>query len=284
MANYYCLMSGLPDITIDSKSVGFTMSELKEEIADVLSNDDKKLMFYFFLKFDCINLVKLLKNPDAEITFFGNYTHEQFRDMITSAQELNFNVHRYPSFMSIFAREYPYKKNQDGFFPEDAMNEAYYTYAMKCPNKMIAEWYSLNFNISNILTALIARRNNWVVSDFILGDNEVNEMIRTNNTRDFNLSADLDYVPELIKIAECPDPVEKEKKIDAFKWLWLEDKTFFDVFSIEAVFAYFCKLEIIERWEKLDPVFGKQIFRQIIEDLRGDAKVPEEYVPHSYSK
>jgi hypothetical protein len=51
-----------------------------------------------------------------------------------------------------------------------------------------------------------------------------------------------------------------------------------DVFSIEAVFAYFCKLEMLNRWELLDPETGKETFREIIESLRSEAKVPEEFI------
>lgn len=277
MANYYCLMSGLPDINLDSKLV-YSIDELKEECDSVLSDSDKKLLYYFFLKFDCLNLVALLKNPDATLPYKGNYSLEQFKDMITSAREMNFNVHRYPSFMSIFAREYQYNKDKPGYFPEDNILLDFYTYAMECPNEMIAEWFKFNFNLTNILTAMIARKNGWNISDYIMGDNEVNEMIRTNNTKDFDLSAEYDYMSELMKVADCEDPVLKEKKIDAFKWVWLDEKTFFNIFSIEAVFAYFCKLEMLERWEKLDVEKGKETFRQIIENLRGEAKVPEEFV------
>jgi hypothetical protein len=80
-----------------------------------------------------------------------------------------------------------------------------------------------------------------------------------------------------MKIVDCDDPVEKEKRIDAFKWLWLEDQTFMDVFSIDAVFAYVCKLEMLERWAKLDMETGRETFRQIIENLRGEARVPDEF-------
>ena len=103
-------------------------------------------------------------------------------------------------------------------------------------------------------------------------------MIRTNNTKDFDLQHEYDYVGELMKIVEEKDPVRKEKSIDAFKWQWLEEKTICEVFSIEAVFAYFCKLEIMERWELLDIEKGKETFKQIIENLRGEAKVPEEFI------
>ena len=190
---------------------------------------------------------------------------------------MNFNVHRYPTFLSIFAREYSYNVGKNGYFPEDMISLEYYNYSMKCPNKMIANWYKLNFNISNILTAMIARKYGWNVSDYIVGNNEICEMIRNNNTKDFNLSYEYDYVSDLMKIVDCENPVEKEKRIDAFKWIWLDEQTFFDIFSIDAVFAYMCKLQMLERWEKLDPQAGRETFRKIIDDLRSEVKVPKEY-------
>ena len=234
-------------------------------------------MFYFYLRYDCLNLVKLLKDSSAEISPLGNYSHEQYEDMMTSAREMNFNVHRYPSFLSVFAREFAYNKDKEGYFPEDALLLEYYKYALKCPNRVLREWFEMNLNVTNILTALIAKKYGWNVADYIQGENEVCEMIRNSNARDFGLGLELDYVADLMKIVECEDPVEKEKRIDAFKWLWLEEKTFMDVFSVEAVFAYMCKLEMLERWEKLDVETGRETFRQIIENLRGEARVPDEF-------
>lgn len=276
MANYYCLMAGLPDITLDSQmSVSFP--DICEQMEMNLSDYDKKLIFYFFLENDCKNLVKLLKDPDAEINPNCNYTMEQYRDMITSAREMNFNVHRYPSFMSEFARNYNYNKDVKGWYAEDAMQLEFLEYAIQCPNKMISEWYSLNLNINNVLTAMIARKEGWNVADFIQGHNEVTDMILNNNTKDFDLALQYDYVKDLMQIVECDDPVQKEKRIDALKWAWLDEQTFFDSFSIEALFAYLCKMDMLYRWEKLDVENGKETFRQIIENLRSEAKVPDEF-------
>lgn len=277
MGSYYCLMAGLPDISLDDTKAACSVADFKTELEEILSPSDKKLLSYFYLKYDCTNLVKLLKDSESEISPLGNYSQEQYKDLMVSAREMNFNVHRFPAFMSIFAREYSYNKDKEGYFPEDALALEYYKYAMKCSNRMIAEWFQLNFNITNILTALIARKNGWNVSDYILGNNNVTEMIRDNNTKDFNLSYEYDYVSDLMKIVDCEDPVEKEKRIDAFKWVWLDEQTFFDGFSIEAVFAYLCKLEMLERWSKLDVETGRETFRQIIENLRGEARVPEEF-------
>ncbi len=278
MANYYCLMAGLPDLKLDDTKFEVSIPDLREELDGILSSLDKKVLFYFFLKNDCSNLVKLLKDPTAEVDNHGNYSLEQYTDLLTSAREMNFNVHRYPAFMSEFARDYAYNKDKEGYYPEDKILYQFYQYAIDtCPNKMVRKWYQLNLDITNILTAFLARKNGWNVADFIQGENEVTEMILTNNTKDFNLTAEFDYVADLMKIVECEDPVEKEKKIDAFKWLWLEDQTFFNMFSIEAVFAYLCKLEMLARWDKLDVEKGQETFRQIIENLRGEARVPDEF-------
>lgn len=283
-------MAGVPDIAMDDGGKhAITLADFREQCEEVLTEADKQLIFYFHLEQDCRNLVRLLKaskTDDAkedvsalgvDIPVYGNYTMEQYQDLISAARTMNFNVHRYPEFLSIFAREYNFNKGKADYFPEDQMMLAFYEYAMQCPNKMIAAWYKLNLDITNILTALIARRQGWNVSKYILGDTEVNEMIRTNNTKDFSLINELDYMVELMRIVDTEDPVLKEKQIDAFKWKWLDEQTFMDIFSIEAVFAYLCKLQMLNRWELLDPEKGRETFREIIETLRSEAKVPDEF-------
>ena len=71
-------MAGLPDLSIDDCKSGPSLLELKEELSETLSYQDKQLIFYFFLKYDCNNLVELLKNAEAPIDFKGNYRIEQY--------------------------------------------------------------------------------------------------------------------------------------------------------------------------------------------------------------
>lgn len=279
MANYYCMIAGLPDIDLQDAKPGMTVEQMREQCGEQLTSQDKKLLFYFFLHFDCINLVKLLKNPEANIDQWGNFTLEQLQDLITSATELNFNVHRFPAFMSVFAREYAFNKDKAGYFPEDEIAFQFLNYAIRtCPNRMMRRWYKLNLDITNILTAMLARTQGWSVGDFVKGEGEVQEMIRENKTKDFNLTHELEYIPQLMKIVEEDDPVRKEKMIDAFKWVWLDERTFFEPFSMEAVFAYLCKLQMQERWAKLDVEQGKETFQRIIDNLRGEARVPDEFL------
>ena len=95
MANYYCLIAGLPDIDLADAQPGYPMEEFVEQLHDSLSFLDARLMAnYFFLQRDCQNLVGFLKNPEAELKYEGSYTKEQFTDLVKSATEMNFNVHR----------------------------------------------------------------------------------------------------------------------------------------------------------------------------------------------
>lgn len=279
MANYYCLMAGLPDVKLSDVRPQYSILQLKEELAEVIESKDEKLLYYFFLRFDCENLVRLLADPDAEIDPRGNLSREQQEDLIRSAREMNFNVHRYPTFMSIFAREYAYNSGRPDWFARDVIMLAYYEYARTCPNEMMAEWYQLNLDIQNILTALIARRQGWQLSKYIVGSGEVVETILEHaNAHDFDLGLEFDYVKDLMRCADTEDPVEKERQIDALRWNWLEEKTFMEPFDINAVFSYLARTEMLERWALLDPQQGRERFTQIIENLRGEAKVPEEFI------
>lgn len=272
-------MAGLPDISLEDTKAEVSMEDMREAMDEVLSDKDQKIIYYFFLQKDCLNIAELLANPQAKLAERGNMTQEQYVDLYTSATEMNFNVHRYPAFLSEFVRNYAYNKDKAGYFPKDEMLYQFYKYAIEtCPCALARRWYQLNLDITNILTAMLARKNGWNVADFIHGENEVTDMILNNNTKDFNLSFEYDYVPDLMRIVDCDDPVLKEKKIDAFKWLWLDEQTFFDSFSIDAVFAYLCKIDMLARWDRLDVEQGQQAFRQIIDDLRGSAKVPDEFI------
>ena len=250
-----------------------------EQLHEALVPWDARLMAqYYFMLQDCRNLVALLKDPEADIKYNGNFNKEQYKDLITSAQELNFNVHRYPAFMSEFARAWNFNKDKKGYFPEDEMLCQFYEYAINtCSNEFVRSWYQLNMDINNILTAMLAAKQGWKASDYIKGEGEVQTMIRENNAKDFIRHIGMDNVQELKKIVEETDPVKKEKMIDTFKWLWLDEQTFFDPFNFDAVFAYMCKLEMQYRWANLDVEHGKARFQKIIDDLRGSAQVPDEY-------
>ena len=67
MTNYYCLVTGLPDLSLDDGKLNYTVANFKTELYPQLSKEDKKLIDLFYLKFDNENLLKLLKDKEAVI-------------------------------------------------------------------------------------------------------------------------------------------------------------------------------------------------------------------------
>ena len=279
MANYYCLMAGLPDLRLGDSKPALSLTEMKHEVEAVVSGRDRRLLDDYFLRFDCDNLVRLLDNPEAEPDERGGMDREQLLHIIDEARQTEGPVKGAPAFMADFVRTYDRRSTEPGWFSRDAVLLAYYDYVRRSPNAMMAEWYELNFNILNILTALIARRQGWPLQTYVQGTGEVVDAIVAQSAQpDFGLSAELDYVAPLMRAADTQDPVEKERQIDALRWQWLEEKTFFQPFDITALMAYLVRTEIPERRALRDPEQGRQRFTQIIEDLRAGAKVPEEFV------
>ena len=71
--------------------------------------------------------------------------------------------------------------------------------------------------------------------------------------------------------------VEREKKIDLLKWNWMEDAVFFNYFTVERIFVFLLKLEMIGRWISMDKEKGSELFRQIIDKLKDEIQIPAEF-------
>ena len=278
MANYYTILTGQRPLKISDDAPRATLEQLKDAVLEATTGADATLVRDFFMKFDCLNLVRLLKDPEtADLDPRGNLSREQLEELMQGERGTGWDVEQVPDFLKAFAEGYRRKAEAPGYFAEDDVLLQYYDYAMQSKNPDVAAWYRLNFNLQSLMTALVARRNGWKVSDYVRGEGELCDALRTSTAPDFGLGAAMPEVADIVKIADETDPVEKEKRIDAFKWAWLDEHTFFEPFEITALIAFLARTELLDRWALLDPEQGRERFTQIIEDLRGEAKVPEEF-------
>lgn len=276
---YYYFVAGLPDIFFDSTKLPFTVDDFREMLDEVLAPKDKKLIDKYFLKYDNENLLSFLKNKNAELNTKGKISSEEIKETIDSV-EVDFPVQNpaVPSYFEDYIRlwldESAHNENK---LWEDLMSEFYMDYGRKSKNKLVSDWFELNLNIANILTAIYCRKYGIDLTNVIVGNNEVAQLIRENsNVRDYGLSRELEYFDSLQRIAEEPDIYERERKIDKLRWDWLDENTIFDYFDINFIFAYLCKLQILERWVKLNAEEGERIFRQLIADLKRGVSMPED--------
>ena len=49
---YYYLVAGLPELTLEDSKLSYTVADFKAELYPDLSDEDKKLIDLFYLKFD----------------------------------------------------------------------------------------------------------------------------------------------------------------------------------------------------------------------------------------
>lgn len=275
---YYYLVAGLPELTLEDSKLSYTVADFKAELYPDLSDEDRKLIDLFYLKFDNANVLKLLKDKDAAIDLRGNYSAEELAEFISSLKEGDEIVDAvFPSYLSTFVSEYFNVTAEDDFLYEDRLAALYYEYAMKCKNKFMSSWFAFNLTMNNILVALTARKFKMDIAPLVVGDTEVCEALRTSGARDFGLTGEVDFLDQLVKISETEELVEREKRIDQLRWNWMEEATFFNYFTVERLFVFLLQLEMIERWISLDKEKGNQLFRSIIATLKDEVQIPAEF-------
>lgn len=275
---YYYLVAGLPELTLEDSKLSYTVADFKTELYPSLSDEDKRLVDLFYLKFDNANVLKLLADRDAVIDPRGVYSAEQLLEVISLLKEGDeVPDSAFPSYLSTFISEYFATPAEEGFLHEDRLAALYYGYAMKCGNRFVSSWFEFNMTMNNILVALTARKFKMDVAPLIVGDTEVCEALRTSTSRDFGLAGEVDILEQLVKISETAELLEREKKIDQLRWEWMEEASFFDYFTIERLFVFLLQLEMIERWISLDKEKGNRMFRSIIATLKDEVKIPAEF-------
>ena len=277
MSTYYCLVAGLPDISLDDGKLSYSVSDFKAELYPDLSAQDRKLIDLFYLKFDNTAILKLLKNKDTVIEDKGNFSAEELLQLIEAVREGDTPDKKYPSYLVNFVSQYLQLSQDELYRAYDLLAALYYSYGMSSNNAFIASWFEFNLNLNNILAALAARKYKLEVLSVIVGATSICEQLRTSNARDFGLNETLKYFEALQRIADIEELVEREKKVDMLKWKWLEDESFFHYFTIERIFVFLMQLEMIERWISLDKEKGNELFRKMIQDLKNEVQIPEEF-------
>ena len=140
---------------------------------------------------------------------------------------------------------------------------------LKAKNKFVREWFTFNQDMNNVLVAQICRKHGFDAKQQIVGEGEVAEQLRTHAThKDFGLNELTGDWTEILALASIKDLMQREKAQDAIRFTWLQDRTEFDFFSPEMVFAYYLKAVMLHRWAILTVEEGEKIFRELVADMK----------------
>ena len=276
--NYYYLIAGLPDIVADEKKLSFTSVEFREILCDNLHKDDFELAKLYYMPYDHKNLLNLLFKKDSDWDTRGNEPKEIIEKVSNQKSfELADDV-KLQSYLNEFLKKY-YSEDgfTDYFASEFALTSAYYNYLLESSNKFVKEVALHDRLTGNIMAALSGRKHELDYENNLIGEDEITASIKKSRARDFGISGEVPEIEILAQIYETENLVDREFKLDLYKWRYLDEKTFFNYFTIEKVLAYIQKLFIAERWYGLDKDKGRIMFNKILEDLKAGFYLPDEY-------
>jgi len=154
------------------------------------------------------------------------------------------------------------------------IDEATLEEGLKAKNRFIQEWFAFNRDINNVMVAQICRKHGFNAKQQIVGEDEVAEQLRTHSTqKDFGLNELSGDYQAVLALAQIEDLMQREKAIDAIRFEWLQERTEFDFFSSEMVFAYYLEAVMLHRWSLLTVEEGEKVFRALVADLKKDIKL-----------
>lgn len=270
--NYYCLVAGLQDITLDIHKLSMGQVEFRNELQTEVHPQDYKLAQILFFPYDNKNLLNLITKKEEEFDERGNFTQDLLEANI---KEITGDL---PDYMNHFITSY--KDNEPVYpnmSPENQLTALFYEYALSLDDKFLNEWFRFNRDLNNLLTALVCRRYDIPYEYQIIGRDDISETIRKSHARDFGLTAEIPYMDDLLNIAKEDDIQQREKAVDQLRWNYLDDVTFFEYFTIDKILAFTLKLGMVERWLALDKDYGSQLFEELLQDLKSSYELPETF-------
>ena len=153
-----------------------------------------------------------------------------------------------------------------GYLDEN-LNPEFYLKALTHKDKFIREYFRFDLNVRNAkvkyLNKALGRPADKDVLSFPEGTPEqVMEFI----SEEFEEAAALDNV------LGAGDILSRERGLDDLMWAKIDNLTLFNYFDIDVILGFIAKLNIVARWFKLDEQTGREMFKRLVDEMRGTFK------------
>lgn len=145
-------------------------------------------------------------------------------------------------------------------FVDENLTEDFYRQALASRNRFVRDYFRFDLNVRN---AKVRYLNEALGRDpkkdvIVLGEDD---------SRD-----EFEEVSKLDAVLHGKDILERERGIDDLMWDKIDEMTTYDYFDIEAILGFLAKLHIVERWYILDEKTGREMFRKLVDEVRGTFK------------
>ena len=269
--NYYYLVAGLPELALERGRKEFNVCALRDEVRELISPSDYKLVEQLFLPFDNDNLLNVLLNRGMQNSPLGTLPVELFADLEGHAELM-------PPYMQRFYQGHiNANPDEQQAHPELRLMEAFYAQALTSKNPFLKRWFAFNRDLNNLLTAINCRRMGIEVNGQLLGDGPIVEALQRSQAADFGLRQEVDYIDRLLQLAELPDVAERERRIDLLRWDMATELSTWDYFNVNFILAFLAKAIILHRWAAIDSQQGNQMFDKLFADLKASFSMEQAF-------
>ena len=69
-------------------------------------------------------------------------------------------------------------------------------------------------------------------------------------------------------VLSLTDLLAREKGLDDAMWDKIVQITELDIFDIDVILGFVARLKIVDRWLRLDPEKGRELFRKLVDEIR----------------
>ena len=262
--NYYCLVAGLKEYTLDSDAKGFDARAIVDEIKAEVSRDDARTIELLYGYYDALNLDGH-RHGAARRYELGNLSDE----------ELDGPAAGLPEWMARVVRAFGDPEGEDAETVDvqsrfdRTLLSAYYDECARSKSRFLREWSEFDRNVHNVLAAMKARKFGIPVEDAVMQGGDVADQLMRSSAADFGLKGELEYMDALLSAGEQSDLLAREHKIDKIRWEKAEELSWSNYFDIDALLAYLVKVNIVARWMRLDEKRGREMLQKLIAGLDG---------------
>lgn len=142
----------------------------------------------------------------------------------------------------------------DGFDPEK-LNAGFYRACLGSGSRFLREYFLFDLFMRNTKVEYL---------NASLGRPEGKDVLLLEELEDY----EFEQKEEIVEILSGTDIIGREKGLDMAIWEHVEEVTTMDVFDMDAILGFIARLKIIDRWDKLDPETGAELFRRLIKEIR----------------
>ena len=183
--NYYSLVAGLKEYTLDAETKGFDAAEIVAEIIGELSASDAAAVRLMYGYYDCENIIALRAGRSA-YNPLGNIPQEELADELISPKYL-------PEAMARVVRLYAEPESEEAEGAdlsrsfEKALLTAYYEVCAKSNCRFLRLWSEFDRTLRNVAAAVVARSAGRSIESVTIGGGEVVEQLQRSSAVDFGL-------------------------------------------------------------------------------------------------